>query len=502
MSDDFYHDDPIEEKPNRKLRNNLLAPEVLIIGSLFFFQSTLASNLSLNSGLGLEFGQGVSQTVACSGSTSLNIIPSAAFVNASSSGTHYLGSITITNIPSACSSSDVFISAYSDSGTTAQTLFGSVTSLPIYDNSGTFYTDSTYSSYLTLTSSSAACVGASGTCYGFTINFKNPTLTATSVNKIVIQSGANIITLNCFQTAKSCTWSKNTLAGSRYWRALASSSDGTKLVAVVYYGDIYTSIDSGATWVDRTPSGTGHNLNWYSVTSSSDGSKLAAVVNPGQIYTSSNSGQSWTLQSGSPGGAWRSITSSSDGTKLAAVIQGSGLYTSTDSGVTWTVQTNAGSRAWVAICSSTDGSVLAAAVPSVGGGIFISTDSGSTWTARASARQWDGVACSGDGSKLAATVTNDYIYLSSNTGVTWAASSSPNRYWLSIASSNDGAKLVAGMLSGASYVYISTNSGATWSAQNSSTVGTTADIYGLTVSGDGNLIAAGEYSGYIYTTTG
>ena len=81
MSDDFYHDDPIEEKPNRKLRNNLLAPAVLIIGSIFFFQSTLAGNITLSSGTGIEFGQGVSQAVACSGGTNLIVTPRASFTN-------------------------------------------------------------------------------------------------------------------------------------------------------------------------------------------------------------------------------------------------------------------------------------------------------------------------------------------------------------------------------------------------------------------------------------
>jgi len=67
-SDEFYDDDPIEEKPNRKLRNNLLTPAAVIIASIFFFQSTLAGNISLNSGAVVEFGQGITQTVSCAGS--------------------------------------------------------------------------------------------------------------------------------------------------------------------------------------------------------------------------------------------------------------------------------------------------------------------------------------------------------------------------------------------------------------------------------------------------
>ena len=44
---------------------------------------------------------------------------------------------------------------------------------------------------------------------------------------------------------------------------------------------MYTSTDSG---VSRTPRES--NRSWYAVASSADGSKLVAVVNYGQIYTS------------------------------------------------------------------------------------------------------------------------------------------------------------------------------------------------------------------------
>ena len=41
---------------------------------------------------------------------------------------------------------------------------------------------------------------------------------------------------------------------SRSWYSIASSSDGTKLAAVVYGGMIYTSTDSGGTWTARESS--------------------------------------------------------------------------------------------------------------------------------------------------------------------------------------------------------------------------------------------------------
>src|ERR1035441_3390812 len=76
-----------------------------------------------------------------------------------------------------------------------------------------------------------------------------------------------------------------TSAPTRNWYRVASSSDGKKLVAVVYSGGIYTSTDSGATWTQTSaPSKT-----WASVASSSNGTKLVAVADWDWIYTSSDS---------------------------------------------------------------------------------------------------------------------------------------------------------------------------------------------------------------------
>ena len=79
------------------------------------------------------------------------------------------------------------------------------------------------------------------------------------------------------------TWTERTSSGSRYWIGITSSSDGTKLAAAVSVGYVYTSSDGGATWTERTSSGA---RNWADITSSSDGTKLAAAVSSGYVYTS------------------------------------------------------------------------------------------------------------------------------------------------------------------------------------------------------------------------
>ena len=149
-------------------------------------------------------------------------------------------------------------------------------------------------------------------------------------------------------------WQKagTNLSGDRsHWRSIASSSDGSKLAAVVYGGSLYTSSDSGATWTEQTAAG---SRDWSSIASSSDGTKLAAVVDGGSLYTSSDSGATWTERTTAGSRYWSSIASSSDGSKLAAVVSGGSIYTSSDSGATWTEQTAAGSRYWYSIASSSE----------------------------------------------------------------------------------------------------------------------------------------------------
>jgi hypothetical protein len=267
------------------------------------------------------------------------------------------------------------------------------------------------------------------------------------------------------------------------WQAIASSSDGSKLVAAVVSGQIYTSTDSGATWTARDSS-----RNWSAVASSSDGAHLAAAVNGGQIYTSIDSGFTWTARDSNRD--WSAVASSSDGLKLAAVVYGGQIYTSTNRGFTWAARDS--SRNWTAVASSSDGAKLAAAV--YNGQIYTSTDSGTTWTARDSNRLWRDVASSSDGAKLAAAVYGGQIYTSTDSGATWTARDS-DREWTSMASSSDGAKLVAGTLDGR--IYTSTDSGVTWTARDSR-----RNWYAVASSSDGAKLVASSRQIYTSSSTG
>ena len=112
-------------------------------------------------------------------------------------------------------------------------------------------------------------------------------------------------------------------------------------------------------------------MNWYAIASSSEGNKLAAVVNNGGIYTSGDRGVTWFQQTSAPSKNWYAIASSADGTTLAAVVDGGGIYTSRDSGITWVQQTSAPTKNWYSIASSSDGYKLAAVVYASNGRIYV-----------------------------------------------------------------------------------------------------------------------------------
>ena len=81
------------------------------------------------------------------------------------------------------------------------------------------------------------------------------------------------------------TWVKQngSQQGTLFYEALAFSEDGSILTGAAWGGYIYTSIDSGVTWVKQTSAG---SRNWYSVASSADGTKIVAVASDGEIWTS------------------------------------------------------------------------------------------------------------------------------------------------------------------------------------------------------------------------
>jgi photosystem II stability/assembly factor-like uncharacterized protein len=193
---------------------------------------------------------------------------------------------------------------------------------------------------------------------------------------------------------------------------------------------------------------------------------------------------------------WQALAASADGTKLVVAGLAGGycspclapIYASTDAGVTWT-QTTAPGDNWSAVAASADGTKLVAvSAPQwglnidgyVGGGfIYSSLDAGATWKqTSAPTNAWSSVASSADGARLVAVsaprwnwklqsyVGEGVIYRSVDSGATWTRITAPSNHWTSVACSADGAKWVAtaGGHDTLGLIYASTNTGVTWTA--------------------------------------
>jgi hypothetical protein len=259
------------------------------------------------------------------------------------------------------------------------------------------------------------------------------------------------------------------------------------------------SIVSAQNWM---PTGAPTN-SWTCIASSANGSNLIAGVNGGPLYLSTNSGATWTITI-TTNESWGSVASSADGTHLfaASSFDPGGLYISTNSGGTWQ-PVNLPDLYWGSVASSADGRTLVAVAP-IGaggagtGGVFSTTNGGISWATNNVTNRINiavSVAMSANGTKMFIT-GSEQSFRSTNSGTTWAIDTnaplcysflSPSQY---IASSADGTKLVLCLLedvyNNPSPIYISTNSGDTWSK----TSAPSNEWAFVTSSADGNTIVA------------
>jgi photosystem II stability/assembly factor-like uncharacterized protein len=138
-------------------------------------------------------------------------------------------------------------------------------------------------------------------------------------------------------------WVEHTSAGIKTWGKLASSVNGSILLATdavssnipsvsTNTGYLYVSTDGGNNWSQKTDAG---NRLWSSLSVSSDGTKMIASVENGNIYISSDTGSNWAPDSSAGSRSWNSIATSSDNSKIVTALTDSNVYTSDDSGSSW-----------------------------------------------------------------------------------------------------------------------------------------------------------------------
>jgi hypothetical protein len=252
---------------------------------------------------------------------------------------------------------------------------------------------------------------------------------------------------------------------------LRMDSDGSVRLAASIYGNkrIYHSIDSGASFHEEYPTGSGVDKPWADAVISDDGSRILVAISEngtGRLYYTSNGGTSWSaaIDPSAGGGQmyWGSIAMSDDGTKMMACDQAGYLWHSVNSGGAWHREDPSGSAEtgiWF-VAMSEDGTKIIAGLTQDQsfdvGRVWTTTNGGTNWTLRnftgegTSTGNPYGLAISGDGSTWLicsySTVNAAHCCLyGSSDGATWAkwgpVQSGVNMRYLAL--SDDGIYIVA-----------------------------------------------------------
>jgi len=180
---DYYHDDPVKKTAGRKLLPKFVAASVLMLFSLFYYGTTLASTINLNSGGPREFGLGVTITAPCTGSQELTVTPTSFFLNGTNGGgSYYLNSVKVAGIPASCNGKDFSLSFYdSVTGSSALPIFsfwGENKRVATVYNSAGYFLPGFQSSGTEVSSASGA----------FTVTFTTRVAIATDITKVTLQT--------------------------------------------------------------------------------------------------------------------------------------------------------------------------------------------------------------------------------------------------------------------------------------------------------------------------
>lgn len=309
--------------------------------------------------------------------------------------------------------------------------------------------------------------------------------------------------------------------GKLNWADIASSSDGTKLIAAAYDGSVYTSTTGGAGWITQSPAGT---RNWSAVTTSSDGLTVG-MVGGGDVHRGlfQSGSFAWTPRNVSGRQRyWQGLSVSSDGSKWIILDEGaisSGfrdggeIFTSQDQGGNWLARPNAGKRNWYRAATSADGLKLLASERH--GQVYRSGDAGSTWEALtidgSGGKPISDVVCSADGTTIIVSTANagsqdiaGKIFVSANSGATWVQRNPQSvtddlQQWKDLAVSDNGMIIYA--VSSFGYVYSSVNQGQSWNVHETTSVGGTLKLHwkAITCSANGLKVAACAWNQGIFT---
>jgi hypothetical protein len=127
-----YTDDPDFEEVQPRGGRRLFAYS--FYGSLLTLGITFGANIAINSGgSGIEYGQGVTQTVNCQGATNITVTPYAGFQNESGGGFFGLDSIILEDVDQDCVNKDFIIKVFNNTDNAPLGISDSATSGSTYE---------------------------------------------------------------------------------------------------------------------------------------------------------------------------------------------------------------------------------------------------------------------------------------------------------------------------------------------------------------------------------
>jgi hypothetical protein len=260
------------------------------------------------------------------------------------------------------------------------------------------------------------------------------------------------------------------MPGIQSWNSSAVSETGQYQTAVKMNGRIWSSADYGVTWEEDTSVPT--VKSWFSIAMSADGQDRTALADSAypptnlasEMWRSIDYGINWAVVNVYQNPVLRSIAISGT-TQIAGAIGGK-LYVSINSGVVF-AEKNVPTSTWIGVAVASGNASFQCAV-SANGLIVNSTDEGDNWTTafNDSTVYFYSVAMSADGVyRTAASET--YLYVSSDSGVTWVARGSEPNSYSSVSMSANGQYQFAAVFEPAvgevgSAIWRSTDYGITW----------------------------------------
>ena len=251
----WYSDDPAEEKKvsfQTKIRA-FVPVVVLLVAAVFYLPSTVGGKITISSDGGTEFGQSVSQAVACSGGQDLTVTPKSSFVNESNSGgKFYLNSVKVSGIPSTCDGVDFAIRAFGDSSSSPLALFNtSATIAVVNDVEGAGFAIPYSSTVATFSASSSE----------FTLTFVNPVAQSSSVFKLTLQSGEHVPT--CAEGGKCSIGDMGPGGGTVFYVSTGFTETGTACNTSCRYLEAAPVTGTNA-WIDSSTPWSANQINFVS----------------------------------------------------------------------------------------------------------------------------------------------------------------------------------------------------------------------------------------------